>query len=86
MQKKDTEKKVNRKKRLEGVVTSNKMTNAVTVKVSRRIPHPKYAKIITQVKKYHAHTDKAIEVGASVVIEESRPISKTIRWIVIESK
>jgi small subunit ribosomal protein S17 len=80
------EQKINRKKTLEGVVVSNKMTNAVTVKVSRRIPHPKYQKIITHTKKYHARTDKAFNIGDNVVIEESRPLSKTIRWIVIETK
>lgn len=86
MENQTSENKPSRKKRLEGIVTSNKMTNAVTVKVSRRVPHPKYHKIMTQNKKYHAHTMEEFKVGDIVIIEESKPISKTIKWIVIENK
>lgn len=78
--------KQNNKRRLEGVVVSNKMTGAVVVKVSRKIVHPKYGKIINKSKKYYAKTDNALLVGDNVVIEESRPLSKLIRWIVIEKK
>lgn len=86
MENQNTEKKTSRKKRLEGVVTSNKMTNAVTVKVSRKYPHPKYSKIMSTDKKFYAHSTEEIQIGDVVVIEESKPISKTIRWKVIEIK
>lgn len=77
---------VGNKKRLEGTVVSNKMTNAIVVSVSRRIPHPKYGKIITRIKKYYARTLETVDVGETVVIEQSRPISKLIRWQVVERK
>jgi small subunit ribosomal protein S17 len=80
------EKKSNTRRRLEGVVVSNKMTKAVVVSVSRRMPHPKYDKIITKIKKYYARAEGELTVGDKVVIEESRPLSKTIRWVVVESK
>jgi small subunit ribosomal protein S17 len=74
------------KKRLEGVVVSNKMTGAIVVKVNRQAAHPKYGKIIRSSKRFYAKTENKYEVGDSVVIEESRPLSKLIRWIVIEKK
>ncbi len=74
------------KKRFEGLVVSNKMTNAVVVKVISRAPHPKYGKIMTKTKKFYARTLDAVSVGDTVIIEESRPLSKLIRWQVIEKK
>jgi small subunit ribosomal protein S17 len=79
-------KEKNNKKRLEGIVTSNKMTNAVVVTVSRQMPHPKYGKIISKRKKYYAKTENNLNIGDKVVIEESMPISKLIRWVVVERK
>lgn len=81
-----SEKKTSNKKRLEGVVVSSKMTRAVAVSVSTKRPHPKYSKIMTRTKKFYARTEEKLNVGDKVVIEESRPLSKTIRWIVIERK
>lgn len=74
----------NSQKIREGVVVSNKMQKTVTVKVETRISHPRYKKIIKRAKKYYAHTEEMIEVGAEVVIQESRPYSKLKRWIVKE--
>lgn len=85
MESQRTEKK-NKKKRFVGVVVSAKMTKAVVVKVTRRIPHPKYGKIINKSKKFYARTNEKLEEGDTVVIEESRPLSKLIRWVVIEKK
>jgi len=84
--KQEEKENLSRKKRLEGVVVSNKMTNAVVVNVSRKIAHPKYGKIISKTKKYYARTEGEILVGDAVVIEESRPLSKLIRWKVVEVK
>lgn len=74
------------KKTFEGVVVSNKMSKAVVVKVARRTPHPKYNKIINRVKRFYARTEQELNVGDKVVIEETRPLSKLIRWRVIEKK
>lgn len=66
---------------LSGTVTSNKTDKTVTVLVERRIKHPLYGKFITLSKKYHAHDeDNQFAVGDVVLIEESRPISKTKSW------
>jgi small subunit ribosomal protein S17 len=73
------------KKKLTGRVTSDKMAKTVTVLVERKVKHPLYGKYVTRSKKYHAHdeTDQ-IRVGATVVIEECPPLSKTKTWRVIK--
>ena len=70
---------------LSGTVTSNKTDKTVTVLVERRIKHPLYGKFITLSKKYHAHDDNnQYAIGDIVLIEESRPISKTKTWKVLK--
>ena len=70
---------------LSGTVTSNKTDKTVTVLVERRIKHPLYGKFITLSKKYPAHDDnKQYAIGDIVLIEESRPISKTKTWKVLK--
>lgn len=72
---------------LEGVVTSNSCDKTVTVLVTRRVMHPKYKKYVNITKKYHAHDEKnEINVGDKVAIEETSPISKTKRWIVVSDR
>lgn len=68
-----------------GVVVSDRAQKTVVVKVERRFPHPLYGKQVTRSKKYHAH-DEANEyrVGDTVRIVETRPLSKTKRWRVLE--
>ena len=73
------------KQRLKGKVIRNKMNKTVIVQVERRAAHPKYKKIIVKRKKYYAHTEEELEVGSQVTIEESRPLSKLKRWIIVES-
>jgi len=75
--------KSNRKTK-EGVVVSNKMDKTVTVRVDTRMAHPQYQKVITRGKKYYAHTDEKLELGQTVRIEETRPLSKLKRWRVVE--
>ncbi len=66
---------------LNGRVTSNKTDKTITVLVERRIKHPLYGKIITKSKKYHVHDEiNQYVVGDLVLIEESKPISKTKSW------
>ena len=70
---------------LSGRVTSNKTDKTVTVLVERRIKHSLYGNIITRSKKYHAHDEiNQFVIGDMVLIEESRPISKTKSWKAIK--
>lgn len=75
----------NRRKGRIGVVTSAKMNKTVTVTVERRFPHPLYGKGVKRTKKYHAHDENnEYRVGDTVRIVETRPLSKTKRWRVLE--
>jgi small subunit ribosomal protein S17 len=70
---------------LTGEVVSNKTQQTVTIKVNRRVQHPKYGKTITRSKKYAAHDAKnEYKVGDVVMIRECRPMSKTKTWEVVE--
>ncbi len=70
---------------LTGRVTSDKMTQTVTVLVARRVMHPLYKKFIRRSKKYAAHDEASLcKVGDMVRIEECRPISKRKTWMVVE--
>jgi small subunit ribosomal protein S17 len=69
------------KKRLEGVVTSDKTDKTIVVTVQRRFKHPKYSKFLFKSAKYHAHDEKnEAKVGDKVTIIESRPYSKMKNW------
>ena len=73
------------KRILQGVVVSDKMDKTVVVQVERRVMHPVYKKYIKSSKKYHAHDENnAFKVGDVVRIQECRPISKTVTWVVLE--
>ncbi len=73
-----------RKERV-GVVTSNKMDKTVTVAVKWKEKHPIYGKFVNKTKKFHAHDDKNdCGIGDTVRIMETRPLSKTKRWRVVE--
>jgi small subunit ribosomal protein S17 len=74
----------NRKERI-GEVIANKMAKTITVRVERRFPHPKYKKVVTGYKKFYAHDEKSeAKVGDRVRIEETRPLSKTKHWRLVE--
>lgn len=74
-----------RRKERVGVVTSNAMDKTVTVAVERLVPHRLYKKAIKRTKKFKAHDhDNACHVGDLVRISETRPLSKTKRWRVVE--
>jgi small subunit ribosomal protein S17 len=68
-----------------GVVVSDKMNKTIVVEVERRVPHPKYKKIVRKTSKFYAH-DEASEakIGDRVRIEETRPISKLKCWKLAE--
>ena len=75
----------NQRKTRVGVVKSDKSDKTVTVVVERRVAHPFYGKQMTKTKKYHAHDEKnEFKVGDVVRIVETRPLSKTKRWRVVE--
>ncbi len=72
------------KRVLMGTVVSDKNDKTVVVRIDRRFTHPLLKKTIRRSKKYHAHDpDNKYKVGDTVLIEESVPISKTKRWVVI---
>jgi small subunit ribosomal protein S17 len=75
------------KRVMQGVVVSDKNAKTVVVKVERRYTHPLLKKTVRRSKKFHAHDEADThKVGDVVWIEESRPISKNKRWVVIERK
>ena len=68
-----------------GVVTSDKMTKTIVVEVVRRVPHPRFRKIIKRTTKLYAHDEKGeAAVGDKVRVMECRPLSKSKRWRLIE--
>jgi small subunit ribosomal protein S17 len=75
---------MNNRRRLTGVVSSNKMDKSVMVVITRTYRHPLYKKVVHSKKKIMAHDELGSEVGDRVQIVESRPISKRKRWVVEE--
>jgi small subunit ribosomal protein S17 len=74
------------KRVMQGVVVSDKTDKTVVVKVERRFTHPLLKKTVRRSKKFQAHDEtNQFKVGDVVLIEESRPISKTKRWIVLSA-
>lgn len=68
-----------------GVVSSNKMDKTITVNVERKVKHPLYGKFVKKTTKFHAHDEKnECSIGDTVRIMESRPLSKTKRWRLVE--
>lgn len=73
-----------RKERV-GQVVSTKMQKTAVVETTTRVPHPKFGKIVKQVKRFYAHdADAKAQVGDTVRIMETRPLSKLKRWRLVE--
>ena len=73
------------KRKLTGIVVSDKMEKTIVVRVARVKKHPRYKKRYKVYKKYKAHTEKEeYKIGERVVIEECRPLSRDKRWRVIK--
>jgi small subunit ribosomal protein S17 len=73
------------RKQRTGVVSSNKMDKSITVMVERRLMHPIYGKFVKKTKKFLAHDqDNTCNIGDTVRIMETRPLSKRKRWRLIE--
>lgn len=67
-----------------GLVVSDKMDKTVVVAIESRTAHPKYGKIVVRTKRYKAHDEEnKCKVGDRVRIEETRPLSRTKRWSVL---
>lgn len=74
------------KRILQGTVVSDKADKTISVLVERRITHPLYGKTIRRSKKYAAHDENnSAKVGDVVKIVESRPVSKTKKWQVLQA-
>lgn len=68
-----------------GIVTSDKMDKTITVSIERKVKHPIYGKFLKQTKSFKAHDEKNdAKVGDTVRIMETRPLSKTKRWRLVE--
>ncbi|HIK56633.1 MAG TPA: 30S ribosomal protein S17 [Synechococcales cyanobacterium M55_K2018_004] len=68
-----------------GVVVSDKMDKTVVVAVENRAPHPKYRKIVVRTRRYKAHDEEnKCKEGDRVRIQETRPLSRTKRWTVVD--
>jgi small subunit ribosomal protein S17 len=73
-----------RKERV-GQVVSTKMQKTAVVETTTRVPHALFGKIVKQVKRFHAHDEESkAQVGDTVRIAETRPLSKLKRWRVVE--
>jgi len=79
-----TEARTSRKTRV-GLVVSDKMQKTVVVALERRVPHPIYGKMVTRTRKVKAHDEEnSAKTGDKVRIMETRPLSKSKRWRVVE--
>ena len=68
-----------------GVVTSDKMDKTITVAIERKVKHPIYGKFVKKTTRFHAHDEKnEASIGDVVRIMETRPLSKTKRWRLVE--
>ncbi len=75
---------MNKRRRITGFVTSNKMDKTVLVEISRTYRHPLYKKVISSRKRVMAHDELGCQIGDRVSIVESRPLSRRKRWVVEE--
>jgi small subunit ribosomal protein S17 len=73
---------MNNRRRITGIVTSNKMTKTVVVEITRTFRHPLYKKVVHSSKRVKAHDEIGCQVGDQVQIVESRPLSREKRWAV----
>jgi len=73
---------MNNRRRITGVVTSNKMQKTVVVEITRNFRHPLYKKVIHSSNRVMAHDELGCQIGDEVQIVESRPLSAQKRWVV----
>jgi len=73
---------MNNRRRMTGVVTSNKMTKTVVVEITRTYRHPLYKKVVHSSKRVKAHDELDCQVGDEVKLVASKPISREKHWVV----
>jgi small subunit ribosomal protein S17 len=79
-----TDRRASRKTRV-GEVVSDRMNKTIVVRTITRVPHPKFGKIVKQVRKFYAHDEEnKAKAGDTVRIMETRPLSKLKRWRLVE--
>ncbi|NJK96318.1 MAG: 30S ribosomal protein S17 [Bacteroidales bacterium] len=75
----------NLRKERTGIVVSNKMDNTIVIAVKRKVKHPMYGKFVNRTSKFYAHDEKnECNIGDTVKIMETRPLSKLKRWRLVE--
>jgi small subunit ribosomal protein S17 len=75
----------NHRKERVGEVVSDRMAKTIVVRVERRFQHPRFRKVLTRYKKFYAHDEKSeAKIGDRVRIQETRPLSRTKSWRLIE--
>jgi small subunit ribosomal protein S17 len=75
----------NLRKERTGIVVSNKMENTIVIAVKRKVKHPMYGKFVNKTSKFYAHDEKnECNIGDTVKIMETRPLSKLKRWRLVE--
>lgn len=85
MEKELTAEKRNLRKEKVGIVTSNKMEKSIVISVMRKVKHPKYGKFVNKTTKFSAHDEtNSCNIGDTVRIMETRPISKNKCWRLVE--
>jgi small subunit ribosomal protein S17 len=73
---------MNERRRMTGVVTSDKMMKTVVVEITRTFRHPLYRKVVHSTQRVKAHDELGAKIGDQVQIVESRPLSREVRWVV----
>ena len=73
---------MNKRRRMTGVVTSNKMTKTVVVEITRTYRHPLYKKVVHSSKRVKAHDELECQIGDEVQLVASKPISREKHWVV----
>ena len=83
----ETSERNHRRRTMTGVVVSDKMDKTIIVQVERKVLHPRYKKYVSRKNRYKAHDENnECAVDDLVVIEESRPLSRSKRWVVVERR
>ncbi len=82
-----TDEKTTGRRILIGRVVSDKMDKTITVQVTKKVKHPRYRKYVSRTQTYKAHDENnQCQIDDEVVIQESRPLSRTKRWVVVERR
>lgn len=85
---KETEQKIESQRSVReimGQVVSDKMNKTIVVQVERKVKHPVYGKYVRKFSKMYAHDEEnKCKLGDTVLIKQSRPLSKTKRWVLVE--